>query len=139
MGNRRNDRKCPVLITCLAMVAVGLLAANATAPAQGGDSTDRTNVSIMVKDAETDKPIPNARLTLQFREEGGLARLKRPKMISYSAKTNPQGRYKFTRIPKGTIRLLVTADRHQAFGKEFEIDQDNQVIEVKLREPQPLL
>jgi hypothetical protein len=103
------------------------------------DSSDRADVTVVVKEADTEQPLQNARLTLQFQEEGGLKRLGRAKKISFSAKTNPQGRYKFTRIPKGTVRLLVTADHHQAFGKEFELEKDEEVIEVKLRKPQPLL
>jgi len=33
----------------------------------------------------------------------------------------------------------VTAERHQTFSKEFELEKENQVIEVKLKKPQPLL
>ena len=132
------DRKAigiSVILSVLsACVLIGLLAPLATAD----DSSDRADITVVVKDAETDKPLMNARLTLQFREGGGLVRFKRSKKISYSAKTNPEGRYKFTRIPKGTIRLLVTADHHQAFGKEYDLEKD-EVIEVKLRKPQPLL
>jgi hypothetical protein len=100
---------------------------------------ERTSVHAVVTEADTGKPINQARLTLRFREPGSKTKLKLPKMISYSAKTNSQGRYKFTDIPKGTILLLVTADRHQSFGKEIELEEDNQVVEVKLRKPQPLL
>jgi len=77
-----------------------------------------------------------ARLTLRFQEP---RRFKRSKSFSFSAKTNAQGRYRFTLIPKGTVRLTVTAEHHQTFSKEFEIDQDNAVLEVKLKPPQPLL
>jgi hypothetical protein len=132
--NRKGIGISVILSVLSACVLVGPLAPFATAD----DSSGRANITVVVKDAETEKPLMNARLTLQFHEEGGLARLKRSKRISYSAKTNPQGRYKFTRIPKGTIRLLVTADHHQAFGKEYELEKD-EVIEVKLRKPQPLL
>ena len=110
---------------------------NSQAPARA-DSPERTSVQVVVKDSVTDQPINQARLTLQFREPGGL-RLRRAKTLSFSAKTNQQGRYKFTNIPKGTIRLLVTAERHQTFGKEFEIEEDNPVVEVKLKPPKPLL
>ncbi len=101
------------------------------------DSVERTSLHVVVKDAETSQPISQAHITLTFREPG--RPLKRAKTYSYSAKTNPQGRCNFSRIPKGTIRLVVTAERHQSFGKEIELDEDNQVIEVKLRKPQPLL
>lgn len=97
---------------------------------------ESTSVTVLVKDAATDQPLPNAHLTLSFKEP---RKLKRDKGLSYSAKTNPQGRYKFVHIPKGTIHLVVTADRHQSFGQDFELEQDDQVVEVKLKKPQPLL
>ena len=92
------------------------------------------SLTVVVIEAETGDPVSQARLTLTFKQQGRLHR-----SISYSAKTNAQGRYRFTNIPKETIRLLVTADRHQSFGKEIEVEEDNQVIEVKLKKPQPLL
>ncbi len=92
------------------------------------------SLNVVVKEAETGDPISQARLTLTFHQQGKLHR-----SITYSAKTNAQGRYRFTNIPKGTVRLLVTAERHQSFGKEIEVEEDNQVIEVKLKKPQPLL
>ena len=97
------------------------------------------SVNVLVKDAKSDEPIAFARLTLQYREEGSKLKLKRGKTISLSAKTNLQGRYKFVNIPKGTIRLMVIADRRQTFGQEIELEEDNQLIEVKLRKPQELL
>lgn len=103
------------------------------------DEVETTSVHVLVKDAETQQPIQNARLTLQFRQPGSKLKLKRGKTISFSAKTNPQGRYRFLNIPKGTIRLMVTAERRQAFGKEFELEKDNQLFEVMLKRPQPLL
>jgi len=98
------------------------------------DSSQETSLTIVVKEADTGDPISQARLTLTFKQQGRLHR-----SISYSAKTNAQGRYRFTNIPKGTVRVLVTAERHQSLGKEIELEEDNQVIEVKLKKPQPLL
>jgi hypothetical protein len=92
------------------------------------------SVTIVVKEADSGDAISQARLTLTFRQPGKLHRT-----VSYGAKTNAQGRYRFTNIPKGTVRLFVTADRHQSYGKEIELEEDNQVIEVKLKKPQPLL
>ena len=96
-------------------------------------------VNILVKDAGSDQPVSFARLTLQYQEAGSKIKLKRGKTISLNAKTNLQGRYKFVNIPKGTIRLMVIADQRQTYGQEIEVEQDNQLIEVKLRKPQPLL
>jgi hypothetical protein len=125
-------------VTAGLLLALFLLMVAWPSPARA-DSPERTDVTVVVKEADSGDPIFQARLTLQFNESGSAVKLRRGKGITYSAKTNAQGRYKFTGIPKGTIRLLVTADRHQSYGEELELTEDNQVIEVKLRKPQPLL
>lgn len=130
------DGNKPALLSLY--IAAGLITVGSLFPAWA-DTPERTNVFVEVKDAATDKPLANAHLTLRFHEPGDPAKLRRGKTFSYSAKTNPQGRYKFTHIPKGTIHVIVTAERHQSFGQDFELEQDDQVIEVKLKKPQPLL
>jgi hypothetical protein len=125
-------------VTAGLLLALSLLVGAWPSPARA-DPPERTDFTVVVKEADSGEPIFQARLTLQFNESGSAVKLRRGKNITYSAKTNAQGRYKFTGIPKGTIRLLVTADRHQSYGEELELTEDNQVIEVKLRKPQPLL
>src|SRR5690348_4791734 len=98
---------------------------------------ERTNVHVVVTDRDSGSPIYQARLTLIFEEKSSTLKVKHSKPISYSAKTDLKGRYRFTDIPKGTVRLLVTAERHASFGKDIEIDQDNQEILVKMKKPQP--
>ena len=133
--NARARQQWRVLgLTC----ALGVSLAGSHGAARAA-SAEWTRVNVLVKDAETDQPIYQARLTLQFREPGSVAKLKRSKLISFSAKTDAQGRYRFIRIPKGTVRLIVTSEHHQTFSKEFEVERDNQVLEVKLKKPQPLL
>jgi len=95
--------------------------------------TPEFSLSVVVREAETGNPMSQARLTLTFKS-GKLRRT-----VSYGAKTNAQGRYRFTGIPKGTVLLSVTAEHRQSYGKEFELEQDNQEIEVKLKKPQPQL
>lgn len=114
------------LVACL--VLPGLFA---PASARAAEETD---VHVVVKDAESAEPIFQAHLTLQFQEP---RKLKRGKGISFSAKTDKNGRCTFRHIPVGTVRLMVTAERHQSYGKEIEIEKENPVIEVKLRKPQP--
>lgn len=117
-------------------IVCGLLAAPTTSASS--ESNDLVSIQVVVTDAETGQPVSQAHLTLQFSEPGNKFKLKRSQTHSYSGKTNPQGRYKVD-IPKGTIRLMVTADLHESFGHNFEIEKDGQVIEVKLKKPQPQL
>jgi len=121
------------------MFLVGLMLAclvAAQSPARAAEG-ERTNVHVVVTDRETGKPIFQARLTLIFEEKSSTLKVKHSKPISFSAKTDLKGRYRFTDIPKGTVRLLVTSERHASFGKDIEIDQDNQEILVKMKKPQP--
>jgi len=96
-------------------------------------------MTVVVREADTGQPIFQAHLTLQFTEPGGAARFGKARKISYNAKTDSQGRYKFQGINKGTIVLTVTATGHQSYGKELQLEKDNQVFEVKLKKPQPLI
>ena len=132
---RGEDLRFMGVLFCWAILVAG----GAIARPAPADSTQQTNVIVVVKEAETGQPIPNAKLTLQFHAPGNPMKLKRRKLLSFSSKTNLQGRYKFVGVTKGTIRLLVTAERRQSSGQELELEQDDQVIEVKLRKPQPLL
>ena len=134
MGHSSYLTRCVAGVACAVILLFGSVPTRARA-----DDAERTSVIVVVKDAETDNPIAQARLTLKFSEPGGKFRPKSSKPIAFSAKTNSQGRYRFSDIPKGTIVLIVTADRHQSYGKEMEVEQDNQVIEVKMKKPQPLL
>lgn len=126
-----------------AWVATSLLlfpSLSQSAHAQGGKpSSETTNMTVVVKESDTGQPISQARITLQFTAPGGPGRFGKPQKIAYNAKTDAQGRYKFMDINKGTIVLSVTAPRHQSYGKELQLDKDNQVFEVKLKKPQPLI
>ena len=108
--------------------------------AQGATvSGETTSVIVIVKESDTGEPISQARLTLQFTEPGGPSRFGKARKVSYSAKTDTQGRYKFSEINKGTILLSITATGHQSFGKELQLEKNNQVFEIKLKKPQPLI
>lgn len=122
-----------------AAIALGILLCLAAAPAFAADEPENTSIIVLVTDAASKKPIFQARLTLQFREQGNAKKLKLGKLTAFSAKTNAQGRYRFTEVPMGKVRLIVTAEHHQTFSKDFEITKADQLLEVTLRKPQPLL
>jgi carboxypeptidase family protein len=124
---RRKVLSCGVFVA-VSLAMLGVLSPKATA------ADDETSLHVVVTDAASSEPVFQAQLTLQFQIP---QRYRQPKWIAYSAKTDKKGKYTFRRVNKGPIRLLVTAEGHQSFGKEFEIQKDNPVIEVKLRKPQP--
>lgn len=96
-----------------------------------------TTVHVQVNDAKTGEPIYQARLTLRYRQQGGFMR--RSQIISYTAKTDKNGKSQFPVVPMGTITLMVTAPDHNTFGKEIDITKDNQLIKVELQKPHEVL
>jgi len=102
-------------------------------------STDTTSMTVIVKDNESGQPVPQAHITLEFFEPHGPTIPRKPKKISYNAKTDMDGRCKLVGINKGPIVLTVIEPGHQTYGKEFQLEKDNQVFEVRLKKPQPLL
>lgn len=96
-----------------------------------------TTVRVQVNDAKTGEPIYQAHLTLRYRVQGGFMR--RSKIISYTAKTDKNGKGQFPVVPMGTITLMVTAPDHNTFGKEFKITKEEQLIKVELQKPHEVL
>ena len=122
---------------CLATILIVMGGISGTAFAQDGNANhDPTNVTVIVKEADSDDPVSQAGVTLQFTEPASFGHGKKH---SYNAKADAQGRCKLFGINKGPIVLMVTATHHQAYGKELQLDQDNQVFIVKLKKPQPLI
>ncbi|MGH9469493.1 MAG: carboxypeptidase-like regulatory domain-containing protein [Terriglobia bacterium] len=124
---RKNARWLLLLIAALSVAAVWVSAASRK-------SAPLTSITVLVTDAVSNKPVFQARLTLQFRDPSS----RRGKTLSYSAKTDTKGKYRFSFIPMENVYLIVTAPDHQTFGKQFAITQDGQVLSVKLHRPQPL-
>jgi len=121
-------------------VRLGMIFAFAMAMGMPGRllaATQMTTVHVQVNDAKTGEPVFQAHLTLRFRQHGGL--LHRSKIIAYTSKTDKDGKGQFPVVPMGTVTLMVTAPGHNTFGKEFEITKENQMIEVKLQKPHPVL
>jgi hypothetical protein len=114
-------------VACGLALAVFLNASTARA-------ADEVTLQVVVKEGANNEPIFQAHLTLQFKIH---QKYKLDKWISYSAKTDKKGQCTFRHITKGPIRLMVTAEGFQTFGKKYEIEEDNHVIVVKLRKPQP--
>jgi hypothetical protein len=120
-------------------LAAGLLAFLTSTPLRA-TPPNLITISVVVTDSQTGQPVNQAHLTLVFQmPKDPNNALKRAKTISYTAKTDAQGRCRFVYIPEGPVKLLVTEDRHQTFGQTFEVSQDHSTLEVKMKPPQPLL
>lgn len=124
-------------------VATGLLLFTGLChSAHAQDATPRdeaTTMTVVVSEADTGQPVTHASITLQFAKFGSHPLHGKPKQIVYNAKTDAQGQCKLAGITKGTIVLSITSAGHQSYGKQLQLEKDDQVFEIKLKKPQPLI
>jgi hypothetical protein len=88
---------------------------------------------IEVASAADGKPIGNASVYVRFNESGGF--LHREKLTELNFKTNQDGSAKVPEIPQGKILIQVIAKGWHTFGKWYEIETDEQTIQIKLDPP----
>jgi hypothetical protein len=98
-------------------------------------ASDFTKLEIRVTN-EFGRPIDRAAVTVRFKQ--GRHKIKMTKIQrSWDLRTTQEGVAKIPAIPKGEITIFVTAKNHQTFGQTLEIEEDEKLIEVVLKPPQP--
>jgi len=109
----------------LALLALPLLADSPT-----------TRLRIEVRNIY-DKPVERASVVVKFVK--GRSKLKFGKKIrtNWELRTNQEGVAQIPPIPQGKVVVMVIAKGYQTFGQEFEIEEEEKTIEVKLNPPQP--
>jgi hypothetical protein len=115
----------------LIVVLVALLAGMAAA----GDKKEKKDEKIgdlhvtILRDYNS-KPVRNASVVLHpvdgkgKQESGGL-----------QLKTDAEGKADYNGIPYGKLRIQVIASGFQTFGQDYDIDQQEQQITIKLQRP----
>ena len=86
-----------------------------------------------------DKPVERASVIVRFVQ--GRSKLKFGKKIrtNWELRTNQEGIATIPPIPQGKIVVQVIAKGYQTFGENFEIEEEEKTIQVKLNPPQPQL
>lgn len=83
------------------------------------------------------KPIESAGVVVKFVK--GRSKVKFGKKIrtEWELRTNQEGMVKIPPIPQGTILVQVIAKGYQTFGQNFDVDQEEKTLDIKLNSPQP--
>jgi hypothetical protein len=79
------------------------------------------------------KPVGNASVYVRFYTESGLRH--RDKLAELDLKTNQDGTVKVPPIPQGKILIQVIATGWHTFGKWYDVEQDEDSIEIQLEAP----
>lgn len=110
------------------------------APPEKTDKKDKkpstpgmVRLRIEVVGAADGKPIGNASVYVRYNESGGF--LHKDKLAELNFKTNQDGSAKVPEVPQGKILIQVIAKGWHTFGKWYDIDTDEQAIQIKLDPP----
>ncbi|MGD0428479.1 MAG: carboxypeptidase-like regulatory domain-containing protein [Candidatus Acidiferrales bacterium] len=98
---------------------------------QASDGTTRLRIRVTNSD---DKPVGNASVYVRFNQPGGF--LHKDKLAELSFKTNEDGSVKVPAVPQGKILIQVIAKGLHTYGKWYDIEKDQDTIEIKL-DPAP--
>lgn len=85
---------------------------------------------VVLKD-ETGKPVRNAAVILH-----PVGKNAKQKNTGFELKTDAEGKTRFDGIPFGVLRVQVIAHGFQTFGDDFQINQSEQNITIRLKRPQ---
>ena len=88
-------------------------------------------LNFLVVRADNGKPVRNAAIVLHPVSKDG-----RQKHSGYELKTDLDGKASFDGAPFGKLRVQVLVRGFQTYGDDFDINQPNQEITIKLKRPQ---
>jgi hypothetical protein len=112
----------------LCVVAVLLVLASV---ALAGDKEQYSDLTIKVLKESNGKPVRNATVVLHPVDSKG-----RQESGGLNLKTNGEGETSYSGIPFGKLRIQVIAHGLQTYGNDYEINQQQQEIVVKMKPPQ---
>ena len=100
------------------------------------NADDLTRLQIHVTN-ERGKPVDRASVIVKFVSGRSLKVLGLKKArLSWELKSSQEGMAKIPGIPKGKILIQINAKNYQTFGDTFDIDEDERVVDIVLKDPQ---
>ena len=90
-----------------------------------------SNLKFLVLKDYNGKPIRSASVVLHPVDGSG-----KQKKNGFELKTNENGETSFDGVPYGKLRIQVLVPGFQTFGEDYEINQPEQQITIRLKRPQ---
>jgi hypothetical protein len=81
----------------------------------------------------TGKPVAEASVYVRFSESGGL--FHKDKLAEMNFKTNEDGTVKVPEVPQGKVLIQVVAKGWHTYGKWYDIEKEEETIQIKLEPP----
>jgi len=105
-------------------------------PVAPATADDLTRLQIHVTNARG-KPVDRASVIVKFVNGRSVKALGLKKArLSWELKSSQEGMAKIPGIPKGKILIQIIAKNYQTFGDTYDVDEDERVVEIVLKDPQ---
>jgi hypothetical protein len=111
------------------LLVAGLLAVPAFAKELSTVQIKVTNLS--------GKPVDRASVVVKFVKGRSAIKMGKKQLTHWETRTNENGLVKLPQMPQGEILVQVIAKGYQTFGQQYDVDEDDKTIEIKLNPPQP--
>jgi uncharacterized GH25 family protein len=111
-----------LLTTAIALMSFAILSA------QG---QEYANLKFLVVKDTNGKPVRNASVILHPVNEKG-----KQEKGGFQLKTDAQGKTKYDGLPYGKVRIQVIARGLQTHGEDYDINQPNMEVTIKMKPPQ---
>lgn len=99
-------------------------------------AVDMTTLTISVR-SPGGRPIESASVIVKFVQGRSKTKFGKKIRTEWELRTNQEGMVKIPPIPQGTILVQVIAKDYQTFGQNFDVDQEEKTLDIKLNPPQP--
>ena len=133
------DRKHAAAIAAVAALFVSwvvLGTASARAQEKKGSPPDTTRLTIVVTGGDENKPVAEA--SVYIKSVPGAKKDKKAKKegkFELNLKTNQEGETHSPEIPQAKVLIQVVAEKWKTFGEYYDLQEDNQTIQIHLERP----
>jgi hypothetical protein len=114
----------------LAVISLLILGLATTAAASKRKAVPLSTVNFMVVRDENGKPIRDAAVVLHPVNDNG-----KQERAGYELKTDPDGKTSYDGVPYGKLRIQVLAHGFQTYGYDYDINQPDMDITIKMKRP----
>ncbi len=97
---------------------------------------EMTTLTISVK-SPGGKPVEGASVIVKFVKGHSAVKLGKKIRKEWELRTNQEGLAKIPPIPQGTILVQIIAKNYQTFGQNFDVDEEQKTLDIRLNPPQP--
>jgi hypothetical protein len=131
-------KKCATAIFAIAALFVSVAAftsSNARAQKKELPPPKTTRLTIVVTGGDGNKPVAEASVYLKYVETGKHGKGRK---FELNLKTNQEGETHSPQIPQGKVLIQIVAETWKTFGQYYDLQQDDQTVEIHLDRPNRL-